>query len=384
MPSIGASRKDIERQLSLVRQGKEVIGRMEATRADASGAELAAARQPPSPPEAPSAVKPPSPSPYRRRTFTFVAVLIAVLVIWEGSSFFFAYTDDAVLTSGLVSIAPQITGPVLMVRVQDDQPVAAGTLLFTIDPTPFQLELDQENDEVARAQAQTALDQTGLKTALALQAAAVARAQLAESDLRRATDLTTSGFESSQAQQDAATAASRAADTLAASQAAVLRAQQTIRVDQIAVGAAASARALAEWRLGHTRVFAPVAGRITHFSLLPGDTAIAGTPLVALVASHGWYVVANYKEGVIRHLKPGALGWVWLDTHPFRLYRARIQGVAGGIDRSRTPLGLLPYVDPTVDWIRLQARFPVRFTLLDPPPEAELFMGSDAHTLVFY
>jgi multidrug efflux system membrane fusion protein len=358
---------------------------MEAVRADAGGGDLASARPPPTPPVAPvAAVKPPAPSPYRRRTFTFLAVLVAALVIWEASGFFFAYTDDAVLTSDLVSIAPQVTGPVLTVRVQDDQPVAAGTLLFTIDPTPFQLELDQANDEVARAQAQTALDQTGLKAALALQAAAVAQAQLAEADLRRATDLTTSGFESSQAQQDAATAAHRAADTLAAGQATVLRAQQTIRVDQIAVGAAASARALAAWRLSHTRVFAPVEGRITHFTLLPGDTAISGTPLVALVASRAWFVVANYKEGVIRHLKPGALGWVWLDTHPFHLYRARIQGVAGGIDRSRTPLGLLPYVDPTVDWIRLQARFPVRFTLLDPPPDTELFMGSDAHTLVIY
>jgi multidrug efflux system membrane fusion protein len=353
-------------------------------RADASVSKLAPAKPAPPDPPAAVAVKPPEPSPYRRRTVTFVAILLAILLIWEGSGFFFAYTDDAVLTSDLVSIAPQVTGPVLTVRVQDDQRVARGDLLFTIDPTPFQLQLDQANDEVARAQSQIALDQAGLTSALALQAAAVAKAQLAESNLRRSTNLTTAGFDSVQAQEQAATAAARAADMLASSQAAVLRAQETTRVDRIAIAAAASSLALAQWRLDRTKVVAPVAGRITHFTLLPGDTAIAGSPLVALVASQGWYVAANYKEGVIRHLTPGRLGWVWLDTHPFRLYRAQIEGVAGGIDRNKMPLGLLPYVDPTVDWIRLQARFPVRFKLLDPPPDSELFMGADARTLVLY
>lgn len=324
-------------------------------------------------------------SPYRRRTLTVIGVIIALVVLWEISGFIFAYTDDAILTSDLVSVAPQVTGPIQSVRVHDNQVVQVGDVLFTIDPTPFQLAVDQASDAVARAQAQIALDQTSLGSAQALQASAQAQAQQAEADLGRATDLSGSGFEAAQGQEEAQTAARRTADMLAAAQDAVLRAQQTLRLDQIEIAAAHAALALAEWRLNHTRVVAPVAGHITHFTLLPGDTATADKPLVALVASNAWYVNANYKEGVIRHLKPGALGWVWLDSHPFHLYRARVQGVAGGIERSKTtPSGLLPYVDPTVDWIRLEARFPVRFELLDAPPESERLMGSDARSLVIY
>ena len=44
----------------------------------------------------------------------------------------------------------------------------------------------------------------------------------------------------------------------------------------------------------------------------------------------------------------------------------------------------MPYVSPTVNWIRLQRRFPVRLELLDGPPAGDLFMGSDARVFVFY
>jgi multidrug resistance efflux pump len=339
-------------------------------------------------PTTPASATPPPPqrSPYRRRSLIFLGILVAILILWEGSGFFFAYTDDAYLLSDLVAIAPQVSGPVQSVAIADDQYVARGAVIFTIDPTPYQYELDQAVANEARAQSQIPVDQAALQTAQSLQAAALAQAQQAEADLRRATDLTRSGFESAQDLEDAQTAGRRAADALAAAEDAVTRARQMERLHEIEVAATGAARLLAAWRLAQTRILAPVDGRVTHVTLLPGDMALAGKPLVALIAAHGWYVTAHYKEGVLRHLRPGAPAWVLLDTHPFHLYRARIVGIAAGIDRDPggSGSGLLPYVAPTVNWIRLQARIPVRFELIDPPPESELFMGSDARTLVIY
>ena len=59
------------------------------------------------------------------------------------------------------------------------------------------------------------------------------------------------------------------------------------------------------------------------------------------------------------------------------------QGIAAGISRSSDPPGLLPYVPPTTDWIRLQRRFPVTLTLAEPPPDLRLFMGADARVVIF-
>ena len=107
-------------------------------------------------------------------------------------------------------------------------------------------------------------------------------------------------------------------------------------------------------------------------------------PAIAVVDAHAWRVEANYKEYYLRHLVPGHTAWVWLDSHPWRLYRARIQGIAHGISRDSNGEALLPYVSPSVDWIRLQRRIPVRIVLQDWPGVDGLFMGSDARTLVIY
>ncbi len=92
---------------------------------------------------------------------------------------------------------------------------------------------------------------------------------------------------------------------------------------------------------------APVDGTVNNLSVSVGDTASAGKALVGIVDAAGWRIVANYKENYIRNLRPGNAAWVQLDTHPWRLYRARIEGVSRGISRGGPEQdGLLPYVAP--------------------------------------
>ena len=71
-----------------------------------------------------------------------------------------------------------------------------------------------------------------------------------------------------------------------------------------------------------------------------------------------------------------------LDASPWHLRRAKVTGIARGIKWDPTPRKLLPYVAPTVDWIRLQRRFPVTLTLTEQPADLILYMGSDARVLI--
>jgi len=80
----------------------------------------------------------------------------------------------------------------------------------------------------------------------------------------------------------------------------------------------------------------------------------------------------------------GQSAWVWLDTYPWHFHRATIQGIARGISREPTERKLLPYVQPTTDWIRLQRRFPVTLVLQEQSPDIVLHMGADARTLIIY
>jgi multidrug resistance efflux pump len=320
---------------------------------------------------------------HRHRTLRALLILGLVLMAWWASGYVFAYTDDAYTTSDVVSVTPEVSGPIETVAVADNQMVKRGAPLFTIDPTPFRLEVQQARSREAESQAQLPVDEAQLKKFQAQQEAAESEATLDTTNLGRATTLAHSGFETQRALDTARTAQERSNAQVREAQAAVQRARQMLRLDQTAVASAHAALLLAEWRLSRTQVLAPVDGHVTHLIVQVGDMVSPSKPVIAVVDAHAWRVVANYKEYYLRHLTPGHEAWVWLDTRPWHLYRARIQGIARGISRAQGGQTLVPYVSPTVDWIRLQRRIPVRLSLVDAA-DKDLFMGADARTLIIY
>jgi membrane fusion protein, multidrug efflux system len=157
-----------------------------------------------------------------------------------------------------------------------------------------------------------------------------------------------------------------------------------LALHEASVAAITTEIAVLKWQLDQTKLLAPADGTITNLTLRVGDQAVENTPLIGLVDAHAWRIFANYKESVIRHMEVGHTAWVWLDTYPWHVHRATIQGIARGISRLETERKLLPYVEPTTDWIRLERRFPVTLVLQDLPPDVVLHMGADARTLIVY
>jgi multidrug resistance efflux pump len=321
---------------------------------------------------------------HRQRALLFLLVLAAAFFAWWISGYLFAYTDDAYLTSDIVSITPEVTGPIEAVHVTDNEWVARGALLFTIDPVPFRLAVEQAREEEARSQAQLPVDQAELLVLGSQKESADAAARFAAANLRRDTPLGQSGTISTQALDRTRTTEEQSVAQQHAAEAALQKAKETLSVDKAAASSARAARLLAEWRLSRTKVVAPVDGYVTHLAVQSGDMVSTSQAAVAIVDGNAWRVVANYKEYYLRHLRPGGLAWIWLDSHPWHLYRARIQGIAHGISRQSGSEALVPYVSPTVNWIRLERRIPVRFTLLESPGSNQLFMGADARVLVIY
>ncbi len=52
--------------------------------------------------------------------------------------------------------------------------------------------------------------------------------------------------------------------------------------------------------------------------------------------------------------------------------------------RSQDNPQVLPYVDPTTDWVRLPRRFPIEITIDDWPETLGLFNGADARVLIWF
>lgn len=85
---------------------------------------------------------------YKRRGFIPVVVIIAVVLIVALVIIWFVlrqyvYTDDAYIDGHVTQISARVASQVLAVRVADNQLVHKGQLLIELDPTTFQVALDQ-------------------------------------------------------------------------------------------------------------------------------------------------------------------------------------------------------------------------------------------------
>ena len=319
----------------------------------------------------------------RRRVLLILGTVIGGFVLYESLSRVIAYTDDAYVRSDLIAVAPQITGRIIGVHVVDDQVVKAGDPLITIDPVPFELTIAERRQQINEARAQVNVSHDQITMTRDAYASAESASNFAHLTQQRIATLATTGVATRQRLDQVNDELARAEAALLAAKAAIARAEATKEAYQAALARAEAEMATAEWRLARTKIFAPADGIINNLTTRIGDTAQADVPLIGIVDAKAWRVVANYKQDYIRQFKTGGTAWVWLDSHPWHLHRARIAGIGRGISREPEPAKLLPYIAPTTDWIRLQRRFPVTLTLVDPPADLKLYMGADARTVIF-
>ncbi len=292
-------------------------------------------------------------------------------------------TDDAYVDADVVGIVAQVAGPIVNLAVQDNQPVRAGDLLFEIDPRPFRI-------QVAQARAQ--LDETGQNVSALVDAvtSAEAEVQQAEASLRlaqvqykRIVPLAEIGAVSYQDRDRAQAQLDAARSGLADAEARLSQARHQVGEadeDNPQRRAAMAQLEQAELQLGYTRVVAPVNGYVTGLIVGLGSYASPGSPMLSLVNTDSWRVVAYLKETQLERVRPGQSAAVHLPAYSGVRFEGRVQGIAWGIqqqDGAASP-GVLPSVSPTVDWVRMAQRFPVRIELMDRYAHHPLRKGMSA------
>ncbi len=227
---------------------------------------------------------------YRRRVLLTLGAIGLALGLYWASGYVFAYTDDAYVTSDLVSVAPYISGRVVAVPIVDNQTVTKGSVLAEIDPTPFQLALAQKQAKRTEAEAQLAVDRDLIASAQAQRDNTAARERLASDNLRRATPVAAAGFVSRQALDTATAQVQEAKAALADAETTIAKAQQTLALHQATVATITTEIAVTQWQLDQTKLLAPTDGTITNLTLRVGDQAVENTPLIGLVDAHAWRI----------------------------------------------------------------------------------------------
>ncbi len=362
----------------------------------------------------------------RRRGIVFVAIVVVVLIglgIWWRSTYT-EDTDDAQVNGHLIQISSRIAGHVTRVYVDENQLVKKGDPIVDLDPSDYQVAVENAeaalasakanaaaarvnvpiitantgsnlrsaNADVTGAQATVAQAEEQLDAAKALVAQAQANNFKAQSDLERYKPLVAKDVISKQ-QFDAAVAAADAskaalADSLASQQAA----QDAIRVahervtqaqasqkyaetapQQIAAQDAKAKQAEAQVQqaqaqldqaklnLSYTKIVAPVDGIITRKSVEIDQNVSAGQNLMTLVSLEDLWVTANFKETQLRHMQAGQSVDIHVDATG-KDYSGRVTQIGGA---TGSVLSLFPPENATGNYVKVVQRIPVRIDFTD-------------------
>ncbi len=290
-------------------------------------------------------------------------------------------TEDAYVRGKVTFLAPQVAGEVFEVAVEDFQDVEKGDLLIRLDGSTYaqqlaqaEAQLDSARADLASARQERLSAKANVESAEAGVESAQAALDVAQADLDRATKLGGRGIITERDAQNQQLAFDQARARLRQAKAQTETARQDVESvaaeRQSRAAAVQEARAtvnLARINLKHTRILAPVDGKLGEVSARVGQYVTPGSRLASLVPERKW-IVANFKETQLAGMNVGgpvsftvdALGGVRLTGH--------IDGFAPATGSEFSVLGSS---NATGNFIKIAQRLPVRIAIDPDQPLAE-------------
>jgi membrane fusion protein, multidrug efflux system len=266
-------------------------------------------------------------------------------------------SSDSSIDADVVHVAAAVGGRVIELPVVENMRIADGSLLFQIDALPYRLAVEQSAAEldIAKSNAAVAVDQTR---------SAQENHDLAARTLERLRPLAASGYVPQQQLDQAQVAEKDAATKLIQAQEAQVAAAATVR-------ARTAALALAQRQLDDTTVRATHGGLVVGLTVSTGEFVIPAQALFTLINTDEWFAVANFRETDLSSISVEDCATVFSMLDRKVPIKGAVQGIGWGVvdqDTVNIPRSV-PYVERSLNWVRVAQRFPVRVRLEQPPQE---------------
>ncbi|PZO63509.1 MAG: hemolysin secretion protein D [Paracoccus denitrificans] len=300
-------------------------------------------------------------------------------------------TENAYVRGRITTLAPQLSGYISKVAVQDFADVKKGDVIAEIDDRIYRQRLAQAKAGQEEADAALKIAQQSVKSAEAVARANEATLEAAKSALgtaqanrERNTALQTRGV-SSQSSVDQTELAYQQAD------AAVTQAEAQVDVQREAISSArvqlsardadiASAKAaveLAQIDLSNTIIRAPEDGRLGQVGVRVGQYVTAGSALVSHVGPDVW-VIANFKETALRGMAPGQPVKFTVDALQGQAFTGRVQSFSPA---TASEFSLLSATNATGNFTKVAQRLPVRIAI-DPGQDHAEYLAPGLSVIV--
>lgn len=250
----------------------------------------------------PAPAKPPTFFQHYKRPALIVAGVIAatVLAFYLHDAYTHEETDDAYVTGHLHNVSSRINAVVTDVLVNDNQFVHKGDVLVKLDPSEY----------------------------LALVEAAKANLAKAEADFKRQEPLVAMHAVSPE-QLDAS--------------------RSTRDIDMAQLG-------LAELQVQYSTIIAPTDGYIGRKNVEIGNRVSSGQTLLVVVEPDVW-VVANFKETQLAHMRVGQPVRITVDSIPGKVFMGHVDSFAPATGNE---FALLPADNSTGNFTKIVQRVPVK------------------------
>jgi len=290
-----------------------------------------------------------------------------------------ARTDDAYTDGNVVTMAPQVSGYVVALNINDNMHVRKGDLLLRIDPRDYLAAQRQAQAALELAQAQLKSAQDALRIARVqypaqlISARAQQQAALASLDQARRQYLRQHEVDrraTTQENIDSSTSAQLSADAnlkSAKAQVAIARlvpeqirqAVSTVEERTAQVGQAQAQLAQADLNVGYTEVRAPSDGFIAERSVQLGDYVTTGSSMFLIVTPQVW-ITANFKESQLGRMRPGDAVDIRIDAYPGYALYGHVQSIQYG---SGSRFSAFPAENATGNFVKIVQRVPVKIVI---------------------
>ncbi|HLN10039.1 MAG TPA: HlyD family secretion protein [Xanthobacteraceae bacterium] len=336
-----------------------------------------------------------------RRTLRPVLMLGGILLVAVAAATFwlrggrYVSADDAYVRAAKLMVTTDVSGLVASVDVREGQLVKSGDVLFRVDPTQFQIAVDNAKAQLAQiATTITAMKQDYQRMLSDIEAQQ-SQVELDQANYDRQEALLRSNV-ATKANYDLAKY------TLAADRNKVqsLKAQALVQLARLTGNADLPVEEHPQYRqvkaqldeaqrqLDHTIVRAPFDGIATQVdSLQPGTylvsqtAALTNTGAIGLVSADRVWIDANVKETDLTHVKVGDHVDISVDTYSGRSWSGTVESISPA---AGSEFSILPPQNASGNWVKVVQRIPVRIRVDrrpgDPPLRAGMSVTVDIDT----
>ena len=274
------------------------------------------------------------------RIIITLAVIVAAVLSgrWVWDHYLYSpWTRDGKIQADIITIAPDVSGWVTALAVEDNQQVKKGDVIFQVDVMRYQAVVNELQAQVRNE-------------TLALE---LARHEYARREkLRESNSISAEELESSRISADMADASLELAKANLAS---------------------------AQIDLDRATITAPVDGTIVNLTLREGNYVSQGSPVLSLVAANSVYVTGYFEETKLPLIHEGQKAKITLMSGG-KPITGTVKSIGNAIADSNTSANgqLLPQVQQTFNWVRLAQRVPVDIRLEKVPEGTRLVAGMTA------